>query len=185
MSFPLVKLSARSSAAKSEYQELIRELHSLDTALRSLDRLEREVSDSRSVDSIKYAAMNCRHTLEEFLMTIKGYDKSLGIRSRSHPVRATADKLRWTFSQKEDIARLQAHLSLHIGNINIMLTKHGLEKMDKNNENVEAHALQVGQQLDHASGLLQAIKQDMPTQALVLRNDTQHWVACIVYWSEK
>jgi hypothetical protein len=113
--------------AKSEYQELTRELHLLVTALRNLDRLEGEASDSRNVDSIKYVILSCRHTLEGFLR-IRGYEKSLGIRSGSHPVIATADKLRWTFSRKEEITRLQTYLNMRIGTINMMLRKHGLDK---------------------------------------------------------
>jgi hypothetical protein len=60
--------------AKSEYQELIREFEALDTALRCLDWLESSAPASTTLQSIKCAALLCRHPLEEFLAKTRRYD---------------------------------------------------------------------------------------------------------------
>jgi hypothetical protein len=63
--------------AKSEYQELLRELKTLLVALRHLDKLYSKTSTPAKVDSIEYAALSCRHPLEEFLARTERFDASL------------------------------------------------------------------------------------------------------------
>jgi len=155
--------------AKSEYQELIREFQALEAALRHLDRLEDGGTNSESVKSVKCAALHCRQPLADFLSKIKKYDKSLGIWSRSNVVgKAAADKLRWTFREKEDIKRLQTYLNIHVGTINMQLAELGLERMAMLDKNAEANALQARAQLGNAHSLLDSIKKDLPGQALLL-----------------
>jgi hypothetical protein len=80
--------------AKSEYQDLIRELESLDTVLRHLDKLDCDTQTaSQTVLSIKYTALSCRHPLEVFLAKIQKYQRSLGVWSRSSAIRTATDKL--------------------------------------------------------------------------------------------
>jgi hypothetical protein len=64
--------------SKSEYQELLRELESLQHALSQLDTLQLSDSCSTNVDSIKYAALSCRRPLEQFLSHGNMNHSSLG-----------------------------------------------------------------------------------------------------------
>jgi len=156
--------------AKAEYQELIREFQALEAALRHLDRLEEDGTNSESVKSIKCAALHCRQPLADFLAKIKKYDKSLGIWSRSNVGKAATDKLRWTFREKEDIGRLQTYLNIHVGTINMRLAELGLERMAMLDKNAEANALQARAQLGNAHSLLDSIKKDLPGQTLLLNS---------------
>jgi hypothetical protein len=156
------------SGAKSEYQELIREFQALEAALRHLDRLEAGETNSESVKSIKCAALHCRQPLADFFSKIKKYDKSLGICSRSNVGKTAADKLRWTFGEKEDIRRLQTYLNIHVGTINMQLAEHGLERMAMLDKNAKAEASHARAQLGSAHSILDAIKKDLPGQALRL-----------------
>ncbi|KAF2833242.1 hypothetical protein CC86DRAFT_389553 [Ophiobolus disseminans] len=143
--------------ARSEYQELIRELTSLP-------------SSSTVVESIKFAALSCRVPFEDFLAKAKKYEKSLGPWSRTNVVQAATDKLKWTFGRKDDIRRLQTYLDMHVGTINILLAKHGLERMTLNDSNAETRTSQIRAQLEDTQSVLEGIKKDLPAQALVIRS---------------
>ncbi|KAL0258651.1 hypothetical protein SLS55_006148 [Diplodia seriata] len=117
--------------ARSDYQDLLRELECLDQALRRLDKLSAAPpSSSQSLDSIKYAALSCRRPLEEFLAKIKGYDNSLGVYSKPGAVvKEKWDRVRWSMGKKEEVARLQNYLSVHVGTVNVLLAEYGLETL--------------------------------------------------------
>lgn len=121
--------------SKSEYQELVRELESLDHALKHLDALPLNGVPA-SLESNKYAALSCRRPLEQFLGKIERYEKSLGIWGGANPLRKTADKFRWAFEEKDEMKKLQSYLSIHIGTINILLAEYGLERMNLASENL-------------------------------------------------
>lgn len=132
----------------AEYRLLVQELECLEQTLRRLDALRpvdakvpgdgghREAS---SLDSIKVAALSCRHPLEQFLQGVrKKYGRSLGdaghssgaATARSGRVRAAVDKVRFAF-WRDDIQTFQSYLSVHIGTINMMLAEHGFERLDR------------------------------------------------------
>jgi hypothetical protein len=155
--------------AKSEYQELIREFDSLHTALRSLDQLENKTSTpNKSLDSIKCAALSCRYPLEDFLAKVKKYEASLGQWRLSYTGKSVTDKLRWTFGEKDDIRRLQTYLHVHIGTINMLLLRHGLQRMDIQEKKTDEEALQVRQQLDSTNTAVKDVVKSSASQYLML-----------------
>ena len=155
--------------AKSEYQELIRELQSLQTALRYLDRLDDTNSPGKHVQSIKCAALACSYPLESFLAKIRKYEASLGLWSRSHTAKTVKDKLCWTFGEKGEVIKLRAYLSMHIETINNMLIQHGLERMDLLGKAAEEGTSQLQLQLDNTQKALATIQKDTAGQAIMLR----------------
>jgi hypothetical protein len=127
--------------SKFEYQELVRELESLQHALRHLDKLQ---PSSSTIVAIQNTALNCQGPLEEFLAEIKRSDKSLGVWGILGPV---AGKVRWSFGQKDVIRNLQSYLNIHVGTIDILLAEHGLEMMDLASDRAEAGQLQIRERL--------------------------------------
>lgn len=149
--------------SKSEYQELLRELESLDHALKHLDKLP--INDaSVTLESIKYTALSCRRPLEDFLRKIEKYDKALGIWGGANPIKKTAGKLRWAFGEKDEIKKLQSYLNIHIGTINILLAEHGLEKMNLAFEKGELDQLHIRERLENTKSLMQWIKDSVVAQ---------------------
>jgi hypothetical protein len=65
--------------ARSDYQELLRELETFQKALVHLDSLQPQISDPTTLDSIKYAALSCWQPLEDFLKKIGKYENDLGV----------------------------------------------------------------------------------------------------------
>jgi hypothetical protein len=155
--------------AKSEYQELVREFQSLYAALHHLDQLEIRASDPSKVQMIKCAALSCRYPLEHFLAKMRKYEASLGPWCQSKVCKTATDKLRWTFGEKHEIRQIQTHLNIHIGTINMMLTEHGLERMDLQERRSEANALQIRHDLEKTHRRLGDIQKDFTGQVVVLR----------------
>jgi hypothetical protein len=129
-----------SGGSETEYQDLVRELELLHNALQHLDKLNTATNPSPSLDSIKYAALSCRHPLEQILNKIQRYDKSLrlwaGYNMKS--LRKTADKLRWALGQMDEIQILQSYINVHVGTINVLLAEHVLESMSIASAKAEA-----------------------------------------------
>ena len=156
--------------AKSDYQELLRELESLSKALVHLDQLSSHDGSSITLDSIKYASLSCRHPLEQFLAKIRKYEQSLSLRGKANVFQSTTDKLRWTFSSSDEVKKLQNYLSVHIGMINILLAQYGLERMEISEQKAETQHLQIRERLDHTQDIVQETKKSTLAQAVVIQN---------------
>ncbi|KAF2806515.1 uncharacterized protein BDZ99DRAFT_394265 [Mytilinidion resinicola] len=155
--------------SKSEYQEVIRELETLDGVLKHIDQLKPSRSPSGSLDSIKYAALSCRQPLEQFLGKIRKYENGLGVWEKRRGLGLAKDKLQWALGHKKEIGKLQSYLYIHIGTINMLLAEHGLERMDIISENIEADSLHVRERLDGTRSIMQYIKDSVTAQAAVIR----------------
>jgi len=151
--------------SKSEYQEILRELEGLERALSYLDKLQSSDACSTSISSIKYAALSCKKPLEQFLNKIKKYDNTLGVWGKAGMIRSAADKLKWTYTQKDEIRKLQIYLNVHIGTINILLAEHGLERMDIASERSERDQLQVQDRLEYTRKVIERINSSAQVQA--------------------
>jgi hypothetical protein len=151
--------------SKSEYQEILRELEGLERALSYLDMLQSGDACSTSIASIKYAALSCRRPLEKFLNNIKKYDNELGVWSKAGTIRSAAEKLKWAYTQKDEIRKLQIYLNVHVGTINILLAEHGLERMDIASERSERDQLQVRDRLEDTQKVIERINGSAQAQA--------------------
>jgi hypothetical protein len=160
--------------AKSEYQELIRELCSLEKALQHLDKLQSDSStQDRTIQSIKYAALLCRQPLEQFLVKIKKFESPLGVWAKGQTSKGFVRKVQWSLGMKNEIAKLQGYLNIHIATINLLLVQHGLEKMDLIQQKAETDNLQVRERLDQAGDVIARIENSVVGQmALVQQTHT-------------
>jgi predicted nucleic acid-binding Zn-ribbon protein len=159
--------------AKEDYQELLRELESLGNALQKLDRLQqRATADSKTLDSLKYAALSCRRPLEQFLQKIKKYDDSLGFWSKAGGFKQKSDKLKWALGKKEGLAKLQGYLSIHIGTINLLMTEYGFEALDLAFDRAEDRQLDIHERLDRTRELIAGIDGNITAQTTAV--ETAH-----------
>lgn len=156
--------------AKSDYQELLRELESLRKALVHLDQLNSHDVSSTTLNSIKYASLSCQHPLEQFLAKVRKYEQSLSLRGKTNVFQSTTDKLRWTFGSSEEVKKLQSYLNVHIGTINILLAQYGLERMNIAEQRAETQHLQIRERLDHTQKLVQETKKNTLAQTVVIQN---------------
>ena len=158
--------------AKSEYQQLVRELECLDKTLCNLDRLTLSKHQPPEVlNSIKFAALTCRQPLEDFLNQIRKYETSLGTLAVDAPVKSVAHKLKWTFGKKSQVAKLESYLSVHVANINMLLSVYGIQTLELTSKTGEAQQLFVQEQLKETQGLIKGIEGNISIQTAVLQEN--------------
>lgn len=164
--------------SKSDYQELLRELESLGRALNYIENLSSRSVSSATLDSIKCAALICRHPLEEFLAKAQTYESSLGIWSKNG-VKSRAKQVDWAFRRKEDIRKLRDYLSLHVNSINMLLLSYGLELVDlasakASQDQAETRQLISNSQkemVDESRALTLSIRGDVASQKAIVQDN--------------
>ena len=137
-----------SGGSRSEYQELLRELSGLKSALQHIDNLViRGNTLSPRLVELKSIALACRVPLEEFISKVKNYEKSLGSGSPKcrRIVKDTTRKILW-LGMKADVHKLQHYLNTHVGTINVLLAEFQLEYLNlasaqasSNKQEIQSH----------------------------------------------
>ena len=167
----IVSILRDAKESKGDYQELLRELGSLNNALQSLDKLKPKGYESlKTLDSISYAALSCRRPLENFLHEIKPFEKCLGSWSTGSGLKIAADKLKWSFGKKDRVAKLRSYLGIHIGTINILMAEHGLALLDMNHDQINSEQVLVREKLDFAQTVVQKIEGNMVAQQVAIKS---------------
>ncbi|KAL2065230.1 hypothetical protein VTL71DRAFT_2899 [Oculimacula yallundae] len=113
--------------ASSEFQQLSRELWSLDRALLEVEMLSRTCDTSVEPNTLsqttKRVVDQCRECIELFLRKLKTYSRSLREGGSGDRVRDAGKKIKWILTQKEEIARFRTEINGHSSIINIKTTK--------------------------------------------------------------
>ena len=151
--------------AKSDYQELVRELENLDRALKHIDKLR-----GPTADSIKCAALMCQYPLLEFLNKIGNYEKTLGVTANNVSfAQATVKKMQWSFGKKDEVAKLRDYLSLHIGSINMQLLISGLETLAASSGKADGYNQSIKQELEQSRKEIANLGSNAQSQTILAR----------------
>lgn len=126
--------SLQAGGSRSDYQELVRELDSLQRALEAIENLQCTPGKPKSFETLKSAALSCRHPLEEFKTKIEKYRHNLGLEpARLDSVakkrrlkwldtaKDVGHKIKWQLRMKKEAQNLRTYLMLHQGNLNMQL----------------------------------------------------------------
>ncbi|CZR68054.1 uncharacterized protein PAC_17953 [Phialocephala subalpina] len=150
-----------SGGSRSEFQELLRQLKGLEVALQHIDNLQarRGNTPSSKLIELKSIALACRIPLDEFILKVNKYDKSLG----SHPpkrrriMQNTTRKIQW-LRMKDDVYKLQHYLDTHIGTINILLAEYQLDLLSLASEQASSDKLDIQSHLRATQDAIDATK---------------------------
>jgi hypothetical protein len=105
-----------------QYQRLALELHTLQRALQEVDRLEAVEGLEATVDAIKATALSCQLPLNEFLASVRNYDKSLGLGQTAGVMKDVLYKVKWVACKKlEAVMKLYSEITAYVGGINLLL----------------------------------------------------------------
>ena len=115
--------------APSDYQELCRELDNLKRALLHVDKLDEKTTDQTLLLGIKATALSARWPLENFLQKLQKYESTLGLRRTTRILPGWTKATQWT-SLDDEVIKLQHHLNIHVGTVNMMLITYGLVALD-------------------------------------------------------
>jgi hypothetical protein len=121
----VIKALDDSRGSAAEYQEVIRELWSLDRALLEVERLSRTFETTVELNALSCAARRaeeqCRLYISAFLDNIKTYNRSLRHGGSGSLLRDAAKKIQWTFAQKDELAKFRTEVNGHTSAINMLL----------------------------------------------------------------
>jgi uncharacterized protein YbjQ (UPF0145 family) len=112
-----------SGGSASEYQELARELESLQVSLDNIQKLKVPSFQDASFKALQFMALNCQITLDEFRVKINKYrtlEDSKGMRN------SWGKKIKWQVLMKDDVQKLRMYLGVHIASMTLQMTALGL-----------------------------------------------------------
>lgn len=120
--------SAIKGTSRSEYRALERELHALQRALFEIEHLKTPTGQETAVNAVKAASLMCQYPLDEFLSKLKRYEAEFSDRVDVNVsvVKRLGKSMRWKFEMEEEVLKLRAYISGHVGSLNMRLTTLGL-----------------------------------------------------------
>ena len=141
----------------TQYQELQRELDSLQRALQCIWAISPQGAHNPIVEEIKQAVAKCQLPLQDFLKKNQGYEASLGAGRSKGKLLDWKDKAQWTISKKElDVMNLRAVLAAHTGSINMMLSRYELEMLETSAHQTVANHRSIEYKLDRIQIAIEA-----------------------------
>ena len=124
-----------SGQASSEYRELLRQLHSLETALLHVKRLELPESQRAELVALRQAAVQCQQTIDAFAEKTWSYEPHLwGRGSRTSKLKDGWKRVKWSVCRKDDITKFKADLAGHTEAIQLLLMTLQTRSIDLHNQ---------------------------------------------------
>ena len=121
----LIKTLDEAKGASAEYQEITRELCTLDRVLLQVECLARECEETVELNALHVDAHRivdrCRQSVESFLDEIQKYDKSLRKGGSKNSRRDAFWKLRWRAARSNKVDRFRAEINAYCSAISIIL----------------------------------------------------------------
>jgi hypothetical protein len=110
-----------SGDSSTEYQTLISQLYTLETALLRVKRLELDDMQHPEAVALQQAASQCQRTIDAFSEKIAKYQPSLRAGGSGNTIKDAWRKVKWALCQKEDLVRFKADLMAHTESIDMLL----------------------------------------------------------------
>ncbi|KAF2432595.1 hypothetical protein EJ08DRAFT_585341 [Tothia fuscella] len=132
-----------SSHATSTFRSLITELHSLETALIRIKRLDPDTGQNVDKIALWAAASQCQRTIDDFYGKVKKYQPHLQGGGTGEKIKDVWMKFRWTVCKKDDLDNFRAEIRGHASSIEILLltvamdaTSTNAKKQDEQNKSL-------------------------------------------------
>ncbi|KAI9671289.1 MAG: hypothetical protein M1831_004197 [Alyxoria varia] len=121
----IIKALESSAGASANYQELIRELYTLEYALKLVKDLKLDDAPSAKA-ALTNALESCRSTITRFLSRNKNFAPHLALGESRSSLRHVMRKIQWTFKE-DDVRNFRSELNAHTGSINTLLGVYQIE----------------------------------------------------------
>jgi hypothetical protein len=129
----LVAALDNSRGSSADYQELIRELWTLDRALLEVGQLSQKCAANVELialqRTVSKAALQCREPMEEFLLRIRKFETHFRDNTSKSIFNAARDaywKLHWAMSYKDEVQKFRTIINGHKSSINMLLITSGM-----------------------------------------------------------
>ncbi|KAL6718360.1 hypothetical protein ACLMJK_004449 [Lecanora helva] len=138
----LVKCLDECRGSSAEYQAVTRELQSLESALREVEKLLRSCEGTAELitlaTTIQACANQCYKTVEGFRQQIDNFQPL----HNGHPqslFKKTTFKIRWQISEKADLVKFRAEINAQCSFIEMLLTAMGLKLITRDHETLNTY----------------------------------------------
>ncbi|KAI9766819.1 MAG: hypothetical protein M1840_006295 [Geoglossum simile] len=135
--------------ASAEFQELSRELNSLQCGLMSIAKLRLDSSQQLEFDAVADAIDKCQKCVYEFLETISDFDR-LGTNGNTKLSLATVKdglrKIQWAVCKKDDLARFRTEVAWHADAIEMLLLTFQIKQTSEQGRKQETYFQQFSSQ---------------------------------------
>ncbi|MCJ1414052.1 hypothetical protein MMC32_000377 [Xylographa parallela] len=133
--------------AGSDYRELLRHLHTLETALIRVKRLNLEEVQHAERVALQQAASQCQRTIDDFWQKIRNYQPHLG--QYSFRLKSAWMKIKWATCKKEDLSKFKVDIAAHTTSIDLMLTTVQMDSIaTESRKNDQRHRTLAGRMQD-------------------------------------
>jgi hypothetical protein len=112
-----------SGGSASEYQELARELESLQVSLDNIQKLKVPPIQDATLKALQLMALSCQNTLDEFRVKINKYRKLGDSKGMGN---SWGKKIKWQVLMKDDVKKLRMYLGVHTASITLQIGALGL-----------------------------------------------------------
>ncbi|KAL8917160.1 MAG: hypothetical protein Q9208_008129 [Pyrenodesmia sp. 3 TL-2023] len=157
----LVKCLDDSRGSSSEYQAVIRELHSLDHALLEVELLFLSSQGSTEFASLQETALSiaarCEKCISDYREKVKKYRRSLQHGGSGSFFKDSVMKLKWGPSEKEILDKFRAEIIAHCLSINMLVASAGLKATQISDEYQRRSFKRVKHNQDESSATQQAM----------------------------
>lgn len=137
--FILIDSLRKVSNSGGSYQALLNELYALETALLDVKRIDPEYYGAVKVNSLRQAASQCEHTINEFWGKVQKYQPHLQHGRTNSKIKDAWYKLKWALCREDDLEKFRAEIRGHTSSINILLSTMQLEAMALDSRTRESH----------------------------------------------
>lgn len=137
-----------------------------------MDKLEGRSDQAIAIDQIKCAALTCRYPLETFLAKIEKYEESLGLEKSVGKIKDASRKVQFALGKKDEAGKLRSFLNIHIGTINMLLVRQGLEMLEVASEQARKNQEELRDGIEASSKELRKMRGNAETQAFAVRENT-------------
>ncbi|KAK1754244.1 hypothetical protein QBC47DRAFT_403629 [Echria macrotheca] len=145
----LVDTLDNSRGSRAQYQDLLRELGSLERCLLQVDLLTRSSTSPDILaicETAKLTVADCQTALDSLSTRMQKYDRYLGhsrpqsgaFLAHARPVVDAAMKVRWQISEKDKIEEFRQKITAHTNVLNMLLATAQLKLSEKNADKMDS-----------------------------------------------
>lgn len=136
-----------------------------------MDKLKGRGDQAIAIDQIKCAALTCEDQLKDFLAKIQKYERSLGIGKSVSKIKDAGRKVQYAFGKKDEANTLRNYLNIHIGTINMLLVRQGLQMLEVASEQTDKNKEELKERIEDSSRELREVRGNVEAQSLAVREN--------------
>ena len=130
-----------SSHSSVELQELLRQLQSLEIALREVKTLQVDESLFAEILALKQSAAQCQLTINEFLRKTESYQPHL--LQSSKVLNSSWKKVKWALCKSKDVNRFKVDLLTHTESIQLLLATIQMKNVELNRKSLQCGQISI------------------------------------------